>query len=316
MGRSETFHPMVSPYRWAEGALSLAGSRHGHAPSLATSDIVFASDEKFLAYTAVALASVLETYACTRPLRVFLLTDRPMSAFHRERYAALQAIRPFTFREIVIDGCQFRDLRTTPGISVVTFFRLHMHLVLPSDCHRVVYLDSDVLVRRCISKLLDADLGQAVMAGVEDSISRLYVARLGQHPDTRHVNAGVLVTDIDALRSLNFEDLVRDYIMAKRYVMLLGDQQIITSILGLVTRYLPIEWNVHGSMFEGDWAKGAVSVNNDMDWTECRRAIADPAIVHYTYKRKPWLSLEHPRAKDWHRSLKRTAYVDMVSVSS
>ncbi|QIE55206.1 glycosyltransferase family 8 protein [Pikeienuella piscinae] len=303
-----------SPFFWAtEASDRLARSEPRWGGDESCVNIVMAFDEAFAPYAAVALSTVLENYADRRPLRLFALVERALSAPHRERFAALQAIHPFELREIPVDGGAYSGLRTTPGISVATFFRLRMHLLLPEDVGRVVYLDGDIVVRRNLAELFDFDMTNAALAGVEDSISRRYVDKLGQHPDTRHINAGVMVVNLDALRNIAFEDLVADFLRAKRYVLTLGDQEVFTGILGLRTVPAPLAWNVHGAMFDPEWGAENVGVSNDMDPREYAEAVGAPAIIHYTYMRKPWLSLDHPRASDWVGAALRSPCRDLLA---
>jgi lipopolysaccharide biosynthesis glycosyltransferase len=298
----------ASLYRWAEEAARSIDEIKDRQEPARNVDVVFASDEAFLAYTAVSIASLLKSYSCDRPLRVFLLLDKELSAEHKRRFDGLQRIRPFEMIQIPIDGKAYENLRTTPGISVATYFRLRMHEMLPADCQRVVYLDSDIVVRQSIEGLYDLPLGGDVVAGVQDSISLYYVDKLNQHPDTKHVNAGILMLDIAAIRQIDFTGIVESFIDAKKYTLLLGDQQIINGVLGLRTRFAPLKWNVHGSMFEPGWIEETMGVKNTIDLAEFRAAVADPAIVHYTYKRKPWIAAEHPRAQEWFNYLDLTEY--------
>ncbi|MQW28504.1 capsular polysaccharide export protein, LipB/KpsS family [Sinorhizobium meliloti] len=91
-------------------------------------------------------------------------------------------------------------------------------------------------------------------------------------------------------------------------LLVLGDQQIITEMFSRSIKYTPIKWNVHGSMFRPGWVAEVVGVNNFMDKSEAAAAISDPAIIHYTLKRKPWISLEHPKSEEWFDYLSLTPY--------
>ena len=297
-----------SPYFWAEEASARAKSISSKSASTHAVDVVLASDQAFLPFTAVTIGTILNNYRDRRTLRIHLLTDAPLSQEHADRFNQLQSIRSHVFNEVVVDGSSYEGLRTTPGISVATYYRLQMHELLPEDVKRVVYMDADIVVRDCVSQLFDFDLRGAVIAGVEDTISRDYVAKLGQHPETVHVNAGVLLIDIQALREIDFTSLAASFMRAKRYTLRLGDQEIVTGILGLETSAAPVAWNVHGSMFEPKWVEKYVGHRNGMDPLEAVEAIRNPSLIHYTYRRKPWIAPEHPRASDWFKAAAMTAY--------
>ncbi|WP_438852596.1 glycosyltransferase family 8 protein [Brevundimonas nasdae] len=298
-----------TPYYWQEEVLER--SRLINTPPRPQTqyvDIVFASDKNFLPYTNVALASVLESYDSKIPLRINILTDKYLSEDDLNRFENLKHLNDFILNIIVVDGSSYAQLRTTPGISVATYYRLQMHNLLPADCCRVVYLDSDIIVKKSVHDLFMTDLGDNIIGGVEDSVSKHYVEKLGQHPETIHINAGVIVIDIDKIRKINFDDACSSFISAKRYTLMLGDQQIITGILGLVTLPLPIRWNVHGSMFDGSWAAKNAGTKNNMSLAECMEAAENPSIIHYTYHRKPWISPDHPKSNEWFSALRLSPY--------
>ena len=308
--------PSFSPYRWAELALERFQKARLEPFSAGPSvDVVMASDEAFLPYTAVAIQSILDHYRSDRSLRIFLLTDASLDNEHRSRFAQLSSDSGFELVEVVTTASEYEGLQTTVGISPTTYFRLNMHNLLPRDVRRVVYLDSDVIVRRCISELYNLDMTGYSLAGCEDSISRHYVEKFGQHPQTKHVNGGVLVVDLDAWRRIRFSDLLEDFASAKQFVLTLGDQEILTGILGLSTCFASIDWNVHGSMFDPKWRSEESGKKNQIDRDALERAVHDPAIIHYTYNRKPWISQEHPRSADWFMVASRTPYRDGFSTT-
>ncbi|MEX2693385.1 glycosyltransferase [Rhizobium mongolense] len=262
-------------------------------------NLVFASDNNFLKYTATTLLSVLQTMKTNRALSVYILTDRPLGSARLEKVERLKKVRDFNLFNLIVDASQFQNIRTTPGISLATFYRLRMHEVLPSHTTRALYLDSDVIVRTCISALYDTDMQGALFAGVQDSLSYAYAEKFGFDRRAPHINAGVTVVDVAALRKADFNHRVDTYLAQHRYLITLGDQQIINCAFNKEIRYVPATWNVHGSMFDKAWRTKNIGINNSFTLAEIEAAVNDPGIVHYTFKRKPWVSIEHPKAWEW-----------------
>jgi capsular polysaccharide export protein len=281
-------------------------------PRQETIDLVFASDWKYLRYTAVTLASVLKNYRGTQPIRVFLLLDRLMPDEDVRRYEALSSIHSFSLHQIPVDASAFANIKTSMGISIATYYRLVMHNLLPEDCHKVLYLDSDLIIRSSIDELFRTTFDGALFAGVEDSISLTYNKKFGIPQAGHHVNAGVLLVNVDLMRSIAFDEMVKRYLDANRYRIVLGDQQILAEIFYNSIKYVPAKWNVHGSMFKSGWAKEFVGVQNAMDMSDAVAAISEPAIIHYTLRRKPWISLEHPKAETWFTYLDLTGYASDI----
>jgi|GEM_PF-2782349 Capsule polysaccharide export protein len=300
------------------GAGSTAQVFHGDhvhdvpEPVSDTVNIVFAADEAFLPYTAVTLASLLKHYSGSKALRVFLLLERPLTPEHRVRFEALANIHPYKLEEFEVDASVFADVRTTDGLTLATYFRLFLHELLPADIGKVLYLDSDLIIRRSIDALFDMTFDGNLFCGVEDSRSRDYKNKFGVPESGRHINAGVMLVNVERMRAIGFSNLIRDYLEVNRHRVVLGDQQIVGELFFDSIRYIPVKWNVHGSLFDPLWAKESFGVLNDMNAQDVAAAVIAPAIIHYTFRRKPWMSLEHPRAELWFDYLTLTGYVDEI----
>ncbi len=279
-------------------------------------NVVFASDENFLKYTATTLVSVLKNMKTDRDVSVFIMTDAPISREGSEKISKLLSVRPFKFSNLIVDASQFAKIKTTPGISLATYYRLVMHDLLPQDVNRVLYLDSDIIVRKCISQMYDTNLNGCLFAGVQDSISKRYNDKFGAPIDAPHINAGVTLINIDAVRSIDFAGRINRYLDSHRYLITLGDQQIINGAFQNEIRYLPVTWNVHGSMFDRQWRSKNVGINNTFTTAEMAEAVENPAVIHYTFKRKPWMSSEHPWTKEWFTYAQQTPFFETKTLNS
>ncbi|KQV39165.1 hypothetical protein ASE37_21710 [Rhizobium sp. Root268] len=231
-----------------------------------------------------------------------------------EKIEGLNAIHSFSLHLIPVDASLFENIKTSDGISIATYYRLLMHKLLPDDAKKVIYLDSDLIIRKSIHELFSMPFDGALFAGVEDTISRAYNTKFGLPENAAHPNAGVLLVNVELMRAIGFSELVERYLDANRYRLVLGDQQIISEIFYPSIKYVPVKWNVHGSMFQSGWVDDAAGTQNFMDKKEAAAAIADPAIIHYTLKRKPWISLEHPKSLEWLTYLQITPYAEEIGV--
>ncbi len=193
-------------------------------------NVVFGSDRPFLPYTAVALQSLLSNYKDHRNLRIFLLVDQPLSDDDQRRFESLTAGRPFELNVIVADASAFKNIRTTNGITTPTYYRLYMHLLLPPDVDKAIWLDGDVIVRSDISELFDIEMGDTLFAGVEDTLSNRYRRQFNLEATAKHINCGVLVSNVSGMRRFDFLRKIEDFITDNKYIITLGDQQIINTL--------------------------------------------------------------------------------------
>lgn len=284
----------------------------GKAPADETINVVLAADDDFLPFAAVTLASLLHHYTGHRPLRVFLLVGDFLPEVHRLRFEALGRIHPFRLEQRVVDARALANIRTSVGLSVASYFRLFMHELLPADVRKVIYLDSDLIVRHSIEELFDEPLGEHVVAGVEDANSREFRRRYDIPDGGLHINAGVMLVNVERLRAIGFSALLTDFVARNHHRIVFGDQQILGELFARQMRYLPVKWNMHQRMLDAEWVREAAGVRNDLDARELAQAALDPAIIHFTSREKPWVSLAHPRAGLWFDYLALTDYAGDV----
>jgi Capsule polysaccharide export protein len=271
-------------------------------------NIVFSADAKFVPYFATSLFSLLKNLSDPRKLNVFLLTDDTFTVDAQEKILSMRATREFDLYPIVVDASKYKSVKTTVGISVAAYNRLFMDAILPADVDRVIYLDSDLIIEKNIAEIYDLDMDGLLFRGVEDSISSVYKSRYDLPPSSHHINSGVMLCNVALMRESGFDQRITDFMEIHRYRIVMGDQQIINEVFFNQIGSLPLQWNVHGSMFVRGWAAQKVGVDNTMDAGEVAEAVRSPAVIHYTFKRKPWMSLEHPRARTWHRYNEKTPF--------
>lgn len=276
-------------------------------------NLVFASDNNYFPYTLTTLVSVLKNYNGIASIKVYLLLDRKLNEINVSELNRIKEIHNFEYEEVIVNASLFNGVKTSEGISIATYYRLLMHDILPENVEKALYLDSDLIIRKSICELYNENFNGNIFIGVEDSISIDYNKKFGIPPYGHHINAGVLLINLKLIRKFNFLETIRNYLLINKYRVTLGDQQIICELFYDLIKYTDVKWNVHGSMFLSGWASNNLNIKNNMRKLEVIRAIKDPAIIHYTLKRKPWISLDHPKAKLWFDYLRLTSFYSNYS---
>jgi capsular polysaccharide export protein len=174
-------------------------------------NVVFATDREYLPITNVALASVAANYKDERKLRVFVLVDEPLPEEDAKRFQQLSDQHGFVFHAVAISASDFTSVRTSRGISIATYFRLYMHLALPSDVDKVVYLDSDMIILGNIAQIFDTDLGNNLFAGAEDYNSVAHRRAYDTPDGSVNINAGVLICNLKGMRDMDFLGIVQGF---------------------------------------------------------------------------------------------------------
>jgi lipopolysaccharide biosynthesis glycosyltransferase len=162
--------------------------------------LAFAADEQFALGLAVAVSSTLKQLAPGLVPKVYVL-DNGLACDSRLRLErVVQRISPAQLRWIQVPPERLAHLGTHPQFTHATYARLLAPELLGRNVGRLVYLDSDVLVRRDLSPLFDIDLDGAPFGAVRDfTITTTEHEASGiRRPVLRrpYFNAGLLVIDV------------------------------------------------------------------------------------------------------------------------
>lgn len=275
-------------------------------------NVVFATDEEYLPITAVALTSVAANFKDSRTLRAFILLEKALPADDAARFQQLAEQFNFEVHALQVSASDYAAIRTSRGISIATYFRLGMHLALPGDVKKVVYLDSDMIILGNIAELFDTALtDETLFAGAEDYNSVAHRKAYKTPATSVNLNAGVLVCNIGAIRRMDFLGAVSAYIEQNQFLIFHGDQQILNSLFSERMAYVHIRWNMHGQLFEEEWVANNMSSRALMSADDITDGRAAPQIIHYNGTMKPWNGGAHPRRRDWYTYSKISPYADM-----
>lgn len=239
--------------------------------------LTLTANERFFPGLYCALAGALSCLDGTRGADVRVL-DGGISDTSRLTLSDLVARSGSRVRlELVpIDESVFRDAALGPGRSYMAYCRILLPRLL--DVARVIYLDSDVLVFRDLSRLFDIELFPGkVLAAVPDSETLTLgddscrLARAMNLPaDGRYFNSGVMLLDLNELRKEKFTEKSFEFFRNWRGDYRFHDQSAFNFLLHRRIQALPDHWNRASWRFDQQ-------ENNNLD-----------CALHYTGS-VPWL---------------------------
>jgi lipopolysaccharide biosynthesis glycosyltransferase len=269
-------------------------------------EIVMAVDESYLRQLAVAVASLAANTddAC----RIHVLHD---GVSHAARDRLSHSVRDSVELQW-LDARELSDAAVLPtGKPRSMYFRLFLGALLPPPVERVVYLDADVLVRRSLRDLWEADLDGCVLGAVRDAYRPWMVRNTTFHwrteqvpPDAPFFNTGVLLVDLEQWR--------RDDLGARALAVLadsatMFDQCALNVLMVGGFAALHPRWNLQTYHLVGDDCLAFAAEGRD----RLDAAVRDPAVVHFTggtYNR-PWEApCGNPYRDEWLATLDRTAW--------
>ena len=195
-------------------------------------------------------------------------------------------------------------------ISVATYARLFIPALLPESADKALYLDCDLIARRCVGDLFDVPVDGYTAMGVAD-VSAPYVSsplgvpywsRFGRRADEVNFNAGVLLMNLSAWREGDVTGAALNY-LAKNHVFQ-ADQEAINAVLPGRIGELDPRWNQQTGLFT-QALEAALPYTED----QVKQLQAEPWIVHFSTHIKPWhYQSRHPFRDEWLARLDETPF--------
>ncbi len=211
----------------------------------------------------------------------------------------LKKIRPFTVRYFKIDENDFKGFPLATWVGIQTWFRFQIPELCP-DLNKIIYLDSDTLVRKSLLSLWQMDIRNKVIAGVEDSRNvKNHISRL-KMKDKSYFNAGVLLLNLKKLRKIAPFQKIKEYVLKHKDILKYNDQDMLNLLGDGRKMNLPIKYNY----MEPWWIDASIEYtgNNKIKYEKAR---LDASIVHFVGPKPNGLGCKNTYAKEWWQYAKK-----------
>ena len=287
--------------------------------------VAVAADNNYVMPMAVTVRSMIDSMRPESQLRLVVL-DGGITAENRERLYASWDDPRIEIQWENPDPGLLADVPVYGHVTVSSYFRMLLPEMLDSD--RVIYLDSDTLVRRDITDLWNVPIdGHALLAAqdlaapwinaevsaknFEDSL-RLFAAvkpvanfeELGIQPESPYFNAGVITINLDLWRKENIVDEVIECCRVHKEHILWWDQYALNAMLADRWKQLDYRWNQGTHIYE--YPSWQLSPVDKETFNNLRN---DPWIVHFCSPSKPWHDgFKHPFCDEFFTSIDRTVW--------
>jgi len=264
------------------------------------------SDTRFVPDCAVMLRSLLSENPGERFV-VHFLHDGSLSSADRD--ALDEIVRSFEaqWSPLLVSSelaAGFPVLERYGGVTA--WFRLLLPRLL-DGVERVLYLDADLLIVAPIAELWRTDLAGNCLAAATNPVlgedRRRVVRDLGLPSPERYFNSGVMVMDLDRLRStglmLEAERIARERIVPTPW----ADQEPLNAALWAHRLDLHPRWNMMNPCFDLS--------PRQLPWppAEVAEARRSPAIIHFIGPYKPWhYRLRHRYSARYFEHLEQTPW--------
>ena len=276
---------MTASQMWAE---ALRGMR----VTSADIQLVTAADSRYVPYLSAMLTSVRDNLDPTSLLHVTVLTrdvdPRTVRWPNRGADDTLRCFAPEVPPGIVL------PIGPNDHLTVDTYYRLFLESAFDDSVKRIVYLDSDLVVLGDLSRLAFVDLGGNTIGAVMDFAIRRWsgprtceaLKSQVQGAGRGYFNAGVLVINLDAWRGRRVRDVACRFLNENFGRIHCWDQDALNHALADDWYGIDPRWNRMCYWDRPEFEEPPFS-------SDVMASLAQPYVVHFTGRRKPWNDIRH-----------------------
>ena len=243
-------------------------------------NLVLCIDDKFVTYCSVLMVSILENNSDVNIS--FFIISKSISPKWKKRLSDIvnkysKSIYYYTIEDDILKKCPVNG-----HISLATYYRLLIPLVLPSSIHKVIYMDCDMIVNSSLETVWNIDLEGYLIASVLECDSEVNASRLDYKPSLGYFNAGFFVLDLDLFRKCNFFPVLLDYINNNASVLKYWDQDVLNYNLKVNKKIISLKYNLQNT-----YLRSGIHIPDIYKKTYWKD-IQNPVVVHFTGNLKPW----------------------------
>ncbi len=211
-------------------------------------------------------------------------------------------------------------LKAKEHITTETFYRF-LILDILKKYPKVVYLDSDMIIRKDVAELYRIELGDTLIAAAMDPDfigqynganceTRTYCENILKLKDPyTYFQAGVLVLNVAELNKVITVEQLFD--MSDTGIYKYSDQDILNIVCENRVTYLDMSWNLLTDCDHYRWNHvikyAPVSVLEEYE-----KARKHPYIVHYAGFLKPWMKPDEDFAYEFWKVARSTVYYEVI----
>lgn len=286
-------------------------------------DVAFSCDDNGAKFLCVTVWSLLKRYKGDEPLRINILEG--FGGHSAENKARLQEIVSgfgATLRYHNVEKAiePYADLimnREKSRWNVFTWTPVFVPLLLSDAKGNVAHFDIDMLFNDDVSKILDLDLGDNLIAAVAeygkgDPVITEAVWGKGILPPEaeRYFNTGTIVFNAAKCREERTWEKILDWYRAHYDIADRIEQDAWNALYWKRTKLLPLRWNFHDRLVKSypKWDASAKYWQGNPP-RECLEAALDPAILHFWGPKKPWKLSHRPYRKLYHEAMRAVGQV-------
>lgn len=263
-------------------------------------NILLCTDNNYVMPTGVLMHSIGQN---NQEVSYYILTDGKLAPKNQKSLEKIAEQYDCKIQFLAVDLSNMTHMPVGRGdqpihITKAAYFRLFVSDLLPKDVHKVLYLDSDIVVRKSLRELWETDLDGYSTGVVHDvnEMKHTQSRRLPYPMEKGYFNSGVLLINLDYWREHCMIERFMVFSKQHEAILTLHDQDILNSVLHDSLKWLPLTYNFENGFVLND---RYISFPDQM-LAEINATKSDPAIIHFASGDKPWkITCYHPYCAVW-----------------
>lgn len=267
--------------------------------------IAYSSDDHYAKYLGISMLSLLQSNRGDAEIHVFIL-DCGIMDTNREKLENIAkeytcSLNFVSVEEVVAKLDLHMGIRKIP---IASYARLFLASVIPEFYDRILYLDCDTIIRASLYDLWNTNLGDNMVAGVQDTIDSFFVKKIGLKPDEYYVNAGILLINLAGWRKNRLEEQFMNFIRKFDGNVPHNDQGTINGVCVKKKYLVAPRYNATSNIysFSSKTIKRIYFMDYYYSQEELEEARKNPAIIHFTtgLVGRPWEeNCSHPMKEEY-----------------
>jgi lipopolysaccharide biosynthesis glycosyltransferase len=271
--------------------------------------VLYCVDGNYWQHLGVAIFSLLHS----NPGNTFQLIVASASPLDQERLnevrSVVQACGNAEIETVVFEGTErYGHLPVHGYFTFANYLRLFMTEFVEASIDKIIYFDSDIIIRDDISDLWTINLGEYYIGAAPEPYDYKQRCELGFGPEDLYINSGVLLVNLAKWRNENVLRRFIEFAETNTHLLPSADQDILNCVLrgnildvgyrwnwqALFPRFLPHELGLSAKEYE-----------------TMRK---HPKLVHFTSCYKPWYYRWAPHYKElYYEALAQTPWAGYIA---
>ena len=211
-------------------------------------------------------------------INVYFISD--LSSKSLDKVSKIVESYGANFIKVDVDSSLLSGLSQYGYLNISAYYRLLAPELI--DENKILYLDSDLIVRRSLKSLFEIDLSNVAVAAVQDPYFDWH-KQLEMDATAHYLNSGVMLMNLEYMRTHAIAQKAFDFVLRSPNSIKYADQCALNSVLNGNWCHLDPTYNLFGYY----WSLRLARKSNYSE-LQCIEALNDPHIVHFTGAKKPW----------------------------